>query len=424
MKRAAENEATAASESRHSGGRRLFAVWDGGSAIIEVAAKTALAIGRSAENDLQIDHTSVSRKHAIFRSDDPPTIEDLGSSNGTHVGGKRIKPRTVTTIGAGAVVELGSATLLFFDAARVEPRSGGGDPMVEIERVVARVAPTDLSVLVCGETGVGKGVLAEEIHSRSHRAAGPFLVLNCGALPEALLDAELFGYAKGAYTGAIAATPGLVEAAHGGTLFLDEVAELSSASQVRLLRAVENREVLRLGEREARKVDVRFIAASHRDLAAAVKGGSFRQDLLFRLNGITITLPPLRHRSNDVLPIAKRFVHEACERLSLDRLALAPATERALTVYPWPGNIRELRNVIERAVILSQGPTIEPDALALPVVTLPHSEPAHAEREQLKDALARANGNQGDAARLLGISRRTLLRRLDEFALPRPRKGS
>jgi DNA-binding NtrC family response regulator len=292
--------------------------------------------------------------------------------------------------------------------------------------VIDRVAAGAINVLIVGETGVGKEVVAQTIHERSPRAARPFLALNCAALSESLLESELFGHEKGAFTGAAQRKLGLLEVARGGTVFLDEIGEMPPALQAKLLRVFEQREVLRVGGLKAEPIDVRFVAATHRDLAREVAEGRFRQDFYFRLNGISIAIPPLRERKDEILPLALRFVGEVAARSRRVPPTLDPAVERALLAHPWPGNVRELRNVVERAVVLAPGATIGLEHLQLEAPTEGRAAPASAdaadERQRILDALDRCAGNQTKAAKLLGYSLRTLVSRLDQYGIPRPRK--
>jgi transcriptional regulator with PAS, ATPase and Fis domain len=328
-------------------------------------------------------------------------------------------------------------------AARGEPT---GDTPIRIvdaahgsfDRLVERVASSTISVLITGETGVGKEVLAERLHTLSPRASRPFVQLHCAALPETLLESELFGHEKGAFTGADKAKPGLLETANGGTVFLDEIGELPASTQVKLLRVIETRRVLPVGALAARPIDVRFLAATHRDLEAEIVRGAFRQDLYFRLNGVALAIPPLRQRVAEIAPLARAFLRQAAERG--DRLppALSDKALALLEAYAWPGNIRELRNVIERAALLCTGPSIEVDHLPVetmrtrraPVEPAPVTPAVPAdddfdvdpERRKIREALAVTGGNQTEAAKLVGVSRRTLINRMISFDLPRPRK--
>jgi DNA-binding NtrC family response regulator len=307
------------------------------------------------------------------------------------------------------------------------------------DRLVERVAASTISVLITGETGVGKEVLAERLHKLSPRAAKPFLQLHCAALPEALLESELFGHEKGAFTGAEKAKPGLLETANGGTVFLDEIGELPASTQVKLLRVIETRQVLAVGALAPRPIDVRFLAATHRDLEAEIERGAFRQDLYFRLNGVALAIPPLRHRVPEIAPLARAFLRQNGERN--DRLPPGISDEALalLEAYAWPGNIRELRNVIERAALLCTGSSIEVSHLPAetmrtrraPVEPAPlppppdTSEPdldTDPERRRIREALAATGGNQTEAAKLVGVSRRTLINRMIAFDIPRPRK--
>ncbi len=314
---------------------------------------------------------------------------------------------------------------------RVEHEAGEGPviedaAMRELYRVIERVARGTISLLLLGETGVGKEVVAEAIHRRSPRADKPFVRLNCAALSEALVESELFGHEKGAFTGAEAAKPGLIEEAQGGTVFLDEVGELPLATQAKLLRVLEQRELQRVGGLKPRPIDVRFVAATNRDLEAEVAAGRFRQDLLYRLNGASLRVPPLRERTTEIAPLARLFAARAAASVGLT--VQPELTAEALTrleAYSWPGNIRELRNAIERAVLLG-GEVIAPEHLPLDklsaVWTAAPARSTSSMRDRIMEALEATAHNQTRAAERLGVSRQTLSTWLDRYDIPRPRR--
>jgi transcriptional regulator with PAS, ATPase and Fis domain len=337
------------------------------------------------------------------------------------------------------------------------------DAMKELYRVVDLVARGDLSVILLGETGSGKDVLASAIHKRSARASTSYVGVNCAALPGALLESELFGYERGAFTGAVQAKPGLLEVADHGTLFLDEIAELPLTMQAKLLRVLESHEVTRVGGIKTRTIDVRFICATNRDLVSLVRSGAFRQDLYFRLNGISLVIPPLRQRKAEIQPIARAFVAEACRDANRPLLAVTDAAMALLEAHGWPGNVRELKNVVDRAVTLCTGSVIDVHHLpppesgfgelpsvpswamqtldgsqrtTLPVPAPPEVTPEATlglhdaarraaqsiERRRISEAMERCGGNQTRAAMLLRVSRRTLVARLTEDGFARPIK--
>jgi len=285
-----------------------------------------------------------------------------------------------------------------------------------------RVARFDTSVLITGETGVGKEVLARHMHESSRRAKGPFVAVNCGALPETLLESELFGHKAGAFTGAIRDRAGLFEAAGGGTIFLDEIGDVSPAVQVKILRVLQEHEVLRVGETAPRKVDVRVIAATNRHLDEEIHDGRFREDLLYRLKVVEIEVPPLRERREDILPLARHITVRLSRKLDLPGLRLDPASIDVLLNYPWPGNVRELENAIERAAVVSPDGTVRPDTLPpevrrhgvdAPAISVPATRTlAELELEYIRAVLESTGGNRSQAARILGISKSTLWRKL------------
>ena len=336
--------------------------------------------------------------------------------------------------------------------------------------LVERLAATNISVLILGETGVGKEVLARRIHELSPRAAQPMLCMNCAALTETLLESELFGHERGAFTGAVQAKPGLLEIAEGGSVLLDEIGEMPLAIQAKLLRVVEERRMTRVGGLKEIRVDVRFMAATHRDLEALIAQAQFRQDLFYRLNGVSLFVPPLRERVNEIRPLAEQFIDQFAQQARRSPVPrLTGAAIGVLNAYAWPGNVRELRNVMERAVMLSQSPVIDVVDLPLerlgktlshervselpPLVPEPTTAPGRVgtysyapgrngsreevvsgvppaapamtddlERARVIAALDQCAGNQTHAAELLGISRRTLISRIERYGLKRPRR--
>ena len=340
------------------------------------------------------------------------------------------------------------------------------DPIMErVYQLARRAAAGTINVLIVGETGVGKEVMAEQVHQLSPRADKPFLCLNCASLSESLLESELFGHERGAFTGATEAKPGLLETAPGGTVFLDEIGELPLALQAKLLRVLETKQVTRVGSLKARAIDVRFLAATNRNLEVEVPAGRFRPDLYFRLNAITLQIPPLRMRRTEILPLALMFLERFSKQLDQTTPPrLSSEARTLLEAYVWPGNIRELRNVMERAALLCTGDEITADHLPLETMTaasslvaelqvpapwqgkgsVPHSPavsgaprppvplsvpaaPAPGEdpeRDRILRVLAECGGNQSRAARELGIARSTLVLKLDSYQIVRPRKTS
>ena len=528
-----------------------------------------VTIGRSRSCDIQIEHPSVSRRHAELTVE-PLGVRDLDSSNGTRLRGRKISSAAPTRLEIGDAIQLGDAVALVqrivapgrrawrgelldgrlaeecarsarsgqpFGFARVHVDVGADHEVVEteleaalratdlfssagpsqyqlllidtppagarpvLERVVARlearglsprwsvaswprdgttaeqlaahawnalraaggvidrirvlveqIADSTLSVLIRGETGVGKELCAEMIHRLSRRARRPFVRINCAALTEELLESELFGHERGAFTGAASAKPGLIETADGGTLFLDEVGDLPRSLQAKLLRVLEDRIVQRVGAVEGRTIDVRFVSATNRALEADMAAGRFRRDLYFRLGGVTVEIPPLRERLAELDGLVAAFVARAAEAARRPAPPVAEAAMVALREHPWPGNVRELRNTIERGVLLCGAGPLDVEHLTLsaldldadPATTVPtaertgrHTRPtmpsfsseeglrgevAQLEAHRIQDALRACGGNQTRAARMLGISRNTLQSRMDDFGIPRPRK--
>lgn len=481
-----------------------------------------VVIGRATNCDVRIDEVSVSRQHVCIHVDTMLSVEDLGSANGTTLledrgleatrddatytsKGRILEPGVRTPFPLTGALRIGNALVTLerrpVGATNVTMRpaamsaetvldQGWRPPvlhaptMKHLYELAALAASSDICALILGETGVGKEVLAEFLHRRSNRANQTFLRLNCAALSESLLESELFGHEKGAYTGAHQTKSGLLEAADGGTVFLDEIGELTSTLQVKLLRVLEERAVWRVGSTRARPIDVRFVTATNRDLRREVTRERFRKDLYFRINGVTLQIPPLRQRQEEIEPLARFFLQQACERLGNPVPPFTAESRAHLLAYSWWGNVRELKNAMERAsflckdgpILVQHLPAIEdlsnepfeseptgvhnaiiPSDIPRPGIssarysgrflpesrTLPgrsqdslNSVPAFesrptlsdnndfvAEQQRIVEALNACGGNQTRAAQSLGISRRTLINRLDEFQVPRPRKG-
>ena len=480
---------------------------------IPLPRNARVTIGRMHTCDIVIEDESVSRQHAALHSTPGGlSIEDLGSRNKTKIMGRSLGRGETAPLAVGSVVEIGYATM-FVQVGR-PPGARSSSPGLHASPHVAAasaiildptmqrlyalldvIAPSPLNVLVLGETGTGKEVFAEAIHNGSRRAHAALLRINCAALSGSLLESELFGHEKGSFTGALGAKAGLFEAADGGTVFLDEVGELPLDTQSKLLRVIERGEVIRLGSVAPRRVDVRYVAATNRDLQQLIAEQRFRSDLFFRLNGFTVTLPPLRKRRKEIIPLARFFLDRAAQGR---QYTLTNGAEQGLEGYPWPGNVRELKNVVERAIVLA-GPAarIDPQHLHLPdpetgqqyphdehelfgpsdtmppipYGTVPNAQsgagsapmisptgavnalgpsPGMAapgmmgptpgfgvpavnpndlraqremwERAQIMSALERTSGNQKEAAKLLGISRRTLINKIEAYGIARPRK--
>ena len=312
--------------------------------------------------------------------------------------------------------------------------------MQEVLATVERVAPTNSTVLLGGESGAGKDLIARAIHQHSRRASGPFVKINCTAIPENLLESELFGYEKGAFTGAVSSKPGKFELADKGTIFLDEIGDVPGTIQVKLLRVLQDREFERLGGTKTLKVDVRVVAATNQDLRVALEQGSFREDLYYRLNVVPINIPPLRDRKEDIPYLVDHFIERFARESGKPIRGITPAAQKILMEFHWPGNVRELENIIERAVALSSGDVIDvadirldlspskpggvdvaPSAMSAGVAAAfppPGVTLEQFEDEIIKEALRRTGGNKSQAARLLGLSRNALRYRLSKMGVP------
>jgi DNA-binding NtrC family response regulator len=317
---------------------------------------------------------------------------------------------------------------------RFDELVGGSPAMHEAYDLIDRVASSDATVLVTGESGTGKEVVARAIHGRSHRRAGPFVAINCAAVPETLLESELFGHAKGAFTDAKSDAPGLFRLANRGTLFLDEIGDMPLALQPKLLRVLQERTVRPVGGRGEVPVDVRVVAATNRDLESAVEEGRFREDLYYRINVVHIPLPPLRARTGDILPLAAHFLAHFAARAGKSVTGIAPAAAEKLASYAWPGNVRELQNCMERAVALTRFEQIGTDDLPEKVrdyrrshVLVASDDPSElvpleeVERRYIARVMEAVHGNKTAAARILGIERKRLYRMLERLDVPVPK---
>ncbi len=419
-----------------------------------------ITVGRSETADIQVPDPLISRVHAAITLGETLKVRDLGSSNGTIVRGRKLQPDVDTAISVGETIDFGSTVVIVQrevlgagnhtpDEPELsdDPIEGRSDSMRRLHRLARRVASSRINVLLLGETGVGKEVMAATLHRMSPRASSPFLGINCASLTDTLFESELFGYEKGAFTGASQAKPGLIEAAHTGTFFLDEIGEMPLSAQAKLLRVLELRAVHRVGSIKQTPVDVRFISATHRNLAEDVAAGRFREDLFYRLNGISLVIPPLRDRVDEVVPLARSFLADAAREAGFGTVPLLSSDAITwMQGYAWPGNIRELKNAVNRAVLLSTDGVVQPEHLAVgndyspgrgatPAASMGEQvAPApteglsglsgldEEERQRIIAALADCGGNQTRAAKRLGISRRTLSSRLNQLSIPRPRK--
>ncbi|MEO6952562.1 MAG: sigma 54-interacting transcriptional regulator [Polyangia bacterium] len=393
-----------------------------------VLSQPHVRIGTSPANDLVLGDPHASRFHCELRlTDDGYLLRDLGSTNGTRVGAVEVKE---ALLHPGATVEVGETKIRFLaDEGRPDEIAASkserfGDVlghsvrMREVFGVLEKIAPTELTVLLAGETGTGKDVTARALHARSTRARGPFVVFDCAAVAPTLIESELFGHVKGAFTGATSDTQGAFERAHGGTLLLDEIGELALELQPKLLRALEQRTVRPVGGAREIPVDVRIIAATHRNLDRAVKQGTWRQDLFFRLSVVTIELPPLRQRIEDLALLVDGI-------LAPRSMHAAPETLRIFERYDWPGNVRELRNVVDSAAALAGSPVLEPRHLvfftprrsdeSLSDLDLAGKSLQTIERAAIVQTLERCKGNKTRAAKTLGISTSTLYEKVKKY---------
>jgi DNA-binding NtrC family response regulator len=383
-------------------------------------------IGAGKDVNILIEDPHASRLHArLVVTPEGVDLEDLGSSNGTWLNGVSVKSARITTstvvsIGRTAVrVELGEKRE---DTGRFGDAVGGSERMKTVFTFLEKLATTDLSVTLIGETGTGKDVLARALHQKSARGSAPFVVFDCGAVAANLIESELFGHVKGAFTGAIADRKGAFEQAHGGTIFLDEIGELPLELQPRLLRALEQRTVRRVGSTKDVSVDVRVVAATNRDLESEVRDGKFRQDLYFRLNAAVVQVPPLRERLDDLRPLVQTILKDQGKQLELSDSAV-----EVLSAHDWPGNVRELKNAVASAAAFADGPSLEArhftmlnhkrrdptlDRLPLGGRTLDALE-----RAAIKQTLSRLGGNKTQAAQALGIASSTLYEKIKKYGI-------
>ncbi len=447
---------------------RLVVAGAGISATHTLPARGELLVGRTSQAQITIPDASVSRRHALLKLGiGSITIEDLGSANGSSVNNQALQPNKPVSVRSGDVIRVGDVAILVRGPQHRSPEKAQApsepqpivisDRMRALYALIDKIAPATVNVLILGETGAGKEVVAQMLHKRSTRASKPFVGINCAAFTETLLESELFGHEKGSFTGADRTKPGLFENADGGTLFLDEVGELPAGFQAKLLRVLEERQVRRVGAVIARPVNVRIVAATNRDLDQEVLRGSFRKDLFFRLNGFMLPVPPLRERVDEIEPFARHYITIFSREIGKPEPTLTSDALVHLRAHRWPGNVRELRNVIQRAVLLcGDGPitsdhlppvevdilgsasdtnirptsSLEPmDRESSKTARLPAALPEEKRREletieqkRIQDALEQCAGNQTRAAKLLGISRRSLVMKLTKYGMPRPRK--
>ncbi len=388
-----------------------------------------ITIGTLPENNLVLTDPTVSRRHATVEETAAGyLLKDQNSTNGTFLDGVRVREGFLAP---GSAIRLGQTEMTFSpleERVKVPLSSrenfggliGATVSMREVFGILERVAPTDMTVLIQGETGTGKELAARAIHDHSRRAQGPFVVFDCGAAAPTLIESELFGHEKGAFTDAVKARQGAFELADRGTLFLDEIGELSAALQPKLLRALDQREVKRVGAEQAVNVNVRVVAATNRDLEKEVKAGRFREDLFYRLSAVSIQLPPLRKRKEDIDPIAKRLLAGSGSKA----IALSPEAAAALAAYSWPGNVRELRNVLERASALSDGKLIEARDLFLSqgkktttIEGLSGKTLEEIEKAAIQATLKSCAGNKTEAAKQLGIAYSTLYEKMKKYGI-------
>jgi two-component system, NtrC family, response regulator AtoC len=416
-----------AGEAARAAPRFLLATAAGGVRIHTLPLEGEAVLGRDPDCDVVLDDPSISRRHTRLRLGPTCAVADLGSRNGTRFRGQLLAPGEERELGSGDSFSLGKVSVLLLPHGSSAPTAALGGARLAVDDpsgedpagLLAAIARAPVSVIVFGETGVGKEVLAARLHALSGRA-GPYVAINCAALTETLLESELFGHERGAFTGAVQAHAGLLSSAAGGSVLLDEIGEMAPALQAKLLRAIETQSIVRVGGLRPQAIDVRFLAATHRDLLAQAETGQFRRDLYYRLAGFTLEIPPLRARRQQIVRLAMEILAVAAARAGAPPPSLSPAASAALAAHDWPGNVRELRNVMTRALVLARGGEIGPEHILLDTKGEPAAAPAD-ERARIQAALEACAGNQTRAAKALGISRTTLLQKLREHRIPRPR---
>jgi two-component system, NtrC family, response regulator AtoC len=413
--------------------RWLFLVGEGHCSMHALPAQGELVLGRDEECEISLPHAKISRRHARVTVAEgiEVMVEDLGSTNGIRVGQRRLERGVPVPLSVGESLQLGPYSAMLVDGASGRPSTDGGPRAAVVVRdpstsgaseLLRRVAKSGISVLVVGETGTGKEVLSRTIHELSGRT-GQLVAINCAALGETLLESELFGHERGAFTGAVEAKPGLLEVSHRGTMLLDEIGDLSLSLQAKLLRALETGAVQRVGGLRPIPLDLRVIAATHRDLPADAAAGRFRQDLYFRLNGITLRIPPLHERRDAIPGLVTSFLVTAAKAQGLDTAPLLePAALARLVEHDWPGNVRELRKVIERALLLSDGRAIGPrhlvlDAAARAPTPSPAGDSSSVDAAAFAAAALACRGNVSALARSLKTSQSQVRRLAKRFGV-------
>jgi DNA-binding NtrC family response regulator len=398
-----------------------------------ILQKSHVSIGTHTQNDLVLTDPTVSRRHAeVEEKPDGYVIRDIGSTNGTLLDGVRVRE---AYLAPGSVIRLGETEIAFSrleeriehpgsNADRFGELIGPSIPMREVYGILERIAPTDVTVLIEGETGTGKELAARAIHSESRRAQGPFVVFDCGAVAPNLIESELFGHEKGAFTDAVKFRQGVFELADGGTVFLDEIGELSLELQPKLLRALDRREAKRIGSDRPVNFNARVIAATNKDLESEVKAGRFREDLYYRLSVVRVSMPPLRKRKDDIALIAARLLQALSAEIGKEISGLSAESQSALAAYSWPGNVRELKNVLGRAAAMCSGARIEAKDLFLTqkrktatLDGLSGKTLEEIEKAAIQATLKSAGGNKAEAARMLGIAYSTLYEKMKKYGM-------